>query len=643
MTCRRATAPCAGTILIFFKKTLPRENLITLMCGIVGYIGKQGAVGVLIKGLRKLEYRGYDSAGVAVLDRGAVLVTKTPGKVAALSERVRAEWPAELLASASAGIAHTRWATHGLPTENNAHPHLDESGRIALVHNGIIENYRSLRARLEAKGHHFRSETDTEVLAHLVGEFFSGDLFQAVCNALHQVEGTFGIAVFSVLEPDRIITARRGSPIVVGVGDGETIVASDASVIAAHTHRVIYLDDNDVAVVKADSVDVRDLDNVPVNREVAELGMDAESAEKGGYEHFMLKEIHEQPEALANAIRGRLDFALGSSVLSGMNTSPRELSELKRVIMVGCGTSLHAGLVGEYAFEELAGVHAEVEQAAEFRYRNPILGSRDFVIAISQSGETADTLAAVREAHQKGAFVMSLCNVVGSTIARETGRGVYLHAGPEISVASTKAFTSQVVVLLMMALKLGRGRRLSREHGLELARAIASVPELVAKILTQNDRIAALAASCVRDEHAYFIGRGTLYPTALEGALKLKEISYIHDEGYHAAELKHGPIALLSNGTPVIALACDIPGKDKTLGNVEECRARGARIIGVVSEGDRDAAEHMDEYLEIPRTHPLVTAIPTAVALQLFSYHVARLRGCEIDQPRNLAKSVTVE
>jgi glucosamine--fructose-6-phosphate aminotransferase (isomerizing) len=598
---------------------------------------------VLIGGLKRLEYRGYDSAGLALLDGDNVRVSKAAGKVANLSERARADWTPDFFQNAATGIAHTRWATHGPPTEVNAHPHLDETGGIALVHNGIIENYRALRSRLETKGHHFLSETDTEVLAHLIGDCNKGDIFQAVCDALHQVEGTFGIAVISAKEPGKIITARRGSPIVIGVGNSEAIIASDASAILAHTQRVIYLDDNDIAIVTADAVDIRDLNNVPVTREIAELGLDSAAAEKGGFEHFMLKEIHEQPESLANAIRGRLDLQLGSSVLAGMGTSQRELADLSRVVMVGCGTSLHAAMVGEYAFEDLADIHAEVQQAAEFRYRNPILGNRDFVIAISQSGETADTLAAVREAKQKGAFVMSLVNVVGSTIARETGRGVYLHAGPEISVASTKAFTSQVSVLLMMALKLGRGRRFSRDEGLKLAREIESIPELVRRVIEKNDTIAEIAARYVDNEHAFFIGRGPMFPVALEGALKLKEISYIHAEGYHAAELKHGPIALLQKGTPVIAVACEGPAKDKTLGNIEECRARGARILGIVTEGDHDAEEVMDDFIAIPRAHPLVATIPATVALQLFSYHVAHLRGCEIDQPRNLAKSVTVE
>ncbi len=613
------------------------------MCGIVGYIGQADAPTALLNGLRRLEYRGYDSAGMAVLDHGRIALIKAPGKVSALRERARADWSPEKFARVTQGIAHTRWATHGPPTEVNAHPHLDATGEIALVHNGIIENYRALRARLVGKGHHFDSETDTEVLAHLIGECNQGNLLQAVCDALHQVEGTFGIAVISSRAPNQIITARRGSPIVIGVGDGETIIASDAAAILAHTQRVIYLNDNDIAVITASSIDIRDLHNMPVTREIAELHCDASAAEKGSFDHFMLKEIHEQPESLANAIRGRLDFTLGSSVLAGMGTSPRDLAELNRVVLIGCGTSLHASLVGAYAFEDLADIHAEVQQAAEFRYRNPIVGSRDLVVAISQSGETADTLAAVREANQKGAFVMGLCNVVGSTIARETGCGVYLHAGPEISVASTKAFTCQVAVLLMMALKLGRGRRFSRDQGLSFIREIQQIPALAARVITHDARIEAIARDYAHHEHAFYIGRGPMYPVALEGALKLKEISYIHAEGYHAAELKHGPIALLVQGTPVIAMACDVPGKDKILGNIEECRARGARILGIVTEGDAEAAASMDDFITIPRCHPLVATIPTVVALQLFAYHVARIRGCEIDQPRNLAKSVTVE
>ncbi len=549
------------------------------MCGIVGYIGKANAASVLISGLKRLEYRGYDSAGLALLDGDGkcIRVAKSSGKVANLSERARMNWSPELFQSFATGIAHTRWATHGPPTEVNAHPHLDETGDIALVHNGIIENYRALRARLEGKGHHFISETDTEVLSHLIGDCDKGDLFQAVCDALHQVEGTFGIAVISSREPGKVITARRGSPIVIGVGDGETIIASDASAIVAHTQRVIYLDDNDIAIVTVDGVDIRDLNNVPVTREIAELGLDCGAAEKGGFEHFMIKEIHEQPDALANAIRGRLDMQLGSSVLAGMGTSQRDLAELSRVVMVGCGTSLHAAMVGEYAFEDLADIHAEVQQAAEFRYRNPILGNRDFVIAISQSGETADTLAAVKEAQQKGAFVMSLVNVVGSTIARETGRrrlssrragnfrgvhqGVHL-PGERASHDGAEARTGSSL--------LPRGRDENRPR--DRIHSETRPPRDREKRSDRGNR-GAIPGGGARVLHR----SRPMYPVALEGALKLKEISYIHAEGYHAAELKHGPIALLQPGVPVIAVACEGPAKDKTLGNVEECRARGSQ------------------------------------------------------------------
>jgi len=613
------------------------------MCGIVGYIGPNGATQTLLNGLRRLEYRGYDSAGAAVIEDNAIHICKNAGKVAALAERLHKEWPASRFDRGHTGIAHTRWATHGAPTEGNAHPHSDQDGHIALVHNGIIENYRSLRGRLEKSGHTFHSETDSEVLAHLIGECYQGDLGPAVTAALRQVEGTYGIAVISSKHPGTIITARRGSPIVIGIGEGETIIASDAAAILQHTQRVIYLDDNDIAELKGDSIKIRDINNVSVDREIAELGWDTEAAEKNGYPHFMLKEIHEQPEALRNAVRGRLDPTLGSAVLSGLGTSPRELAEIHRIIVVACGTSLHAGMVGEYAFEDLADLPTEVQQAAEFRYRNPIINGHDMVIAISQSGETADTLAAVREGIQKGAVVIGLCNVVGSTIARETGRGVYLHAGPEISVASTKSFTSQVVVLLMMALKFARSRRMSRDMGTRLCAEITRLPELVEHVLAKDDEIAAIAKHYFDNEHAFFIGRGPLYPVALEGALKLKEISYIHAEGYHAAELKHGPIALLTEGTPVIALANRVPGKDKTLSNIEECRARGARILGIITEGDHEAEEYMHDTIAVPDSHPLIATITSTVALQLLAYHIARLRGCEIDQPRNLAKSVTVE
>lgn len=613
------------------------------MCGIVGYIGQADACETLLNGLRRLEYRGYDSAGIALIDEGRLRIVRTVGKVSRLTEQIMVEWSDAIRARAAVGIAHTRWATHGPPTEANAHPHTDQDGRIALVHNGIIENYAGLRRQLEGRGHTFRSQTDTEVLAHLVGELNRGNLFEAVSQALKHVEGTYGIAALETAHPEQIVVARKGSPLLIGLGEGASIVASDASAIIAHTRQVVYLQDGDVAAVRANGIEVRNLDHVPVDRAVSSIDWEDAAAEKGGYEHFMLKEICEQPDALQNTIRGRLTPREGNAVLAGLSLTPRELASVNRIAIVACGTSLHAGMVGKYAFEGLAGIPVDTEQAAEFRYCNPILGSDTMVIAISQSGETADTLAAVREGIRKGALVAGVCNVVGSTIARETGRGVYLHAGPEIGVASTKAFTSQVLVLLMMALRFGRGRRLSREAGEALCREIAAIPEIVRSVVAQNDAIAAVAAKIAPATNAFFIGRGVLYPAAMEGALKLKEISYLHAEGYHAAELKHGPIALLDKQTPVVALLGDVPGKDKTLGNVQECLARHAPVVGVATEGDREVAALAPDCIYVPRTGLYTAAIPTVVALQLLAYHVARLRGCPIDQPRNLAKSVTVE
>ncbi len=610
------------------------------MCGIVAYSGSRPALPVLLSGLKRLEYRGYDSAGVAVATPTDITIRKAKGKVSELVNLLSEE---SSLESSTTGIAHTRWATHGPPTQENAHPHAGGKNGIALVHNGIIENHRALRDKLKADGYTFLSETDTEVLAHLVDSLYQGNLTEAVIAALKEVEGTFGIAAMAHAEPGTLVVARRGSPIVLGLGEKETIVASDASAIIKHTRQAIYLDDNDIATINGSDLDIRTLDSGTVTREASEIDWSSDAAEKGGYEHYMLKEIFEQPEAISNSIRGRLDHERGSALLSGLNLTPRELAELHRVLIVGCGTSMNAGLVGEYAVEDFAGVLAEVEQAAEFRYRNPIVNPSDLVVAISQSGETADTLAAVREAIDKGALVSGLVNTVGSTIARETGRGVYLHAGPEISVASTKAFTSQVSVLLMMALKFARSRRMSREAGLQMVREIEAIPALVQQVLDQNDAIAKVAERYLDQTSAFFIGRGYMYPVALEGALKLKEISYIHAEGYHAAELKHGPIALLEASVPVIALCNDGPGKDKTLGNVAECQARDSRVLGIVTKGDREAIATVDDFIEVPAC-PLHTAVvPSTVALQLLSYHIARLKGCPIDQPRNLAKSVTVE
>ena len=615
------------------------------MCGIVGYVGSREAVPVLLNGLKRLEYRGYDSAGLAVASGGVISLHKQAGKVSALGSSLSRSWSDQSQQEATCGVAHTRWATHGAPSTENAHPHLDQSGRIALVHNGIIENYRDIRRHLEKQGHEFRSETDSETLAHLIGSCYTetGDLLEATSAALGRVEGTFGIAVVCADHPDRIVVARRGSPIVIGVSEDETIAASDAAAIVSFTQRVIYLNDNDVALVTRNSVDIRDLKNVPVSRETATLDWVAGAAEKEGYEHFMLKEIFEQPEALRNTQRGRLDLDNGTAVLSGLDLNPREITDLSRILMVACGTSLNAGLVGQYAFEDIAHLPAKVEQAAEFRYRNPIILPGDLLLAISQSGETADTLAAVREAQQKGALVAGICNVVGSTVARETGRGVYIHAGPEISVASTKAFTCQVSVLLMLALKIARCRRLSLSEGRAVAEEIARLPDIVEATLERNDTIARLAVRYAGYENAFFIGRGYLFPVAMEGALKLKEISYIHAEGYHAAEMKHGPIALLQEDTPVVALLTDTPEKEKTLGNAHECKARNAPLLAVVTEGDEETSRIADDVITVPRCHPYLAPVPVTVALQLFAYHVARLRGCEIDQPRNLAKSVTVE
>ncbi len=615
------------------------------MCGIVGFISKETpAARPLANGLRRLEYRGYDSAGMALESPDGIRVFKQTGKVAELEKLLKRELPAAEGRRYTIGIAHTRWATHGLPTKENAHPHVSDEGRLALVHNGIIENYASLRAGLEKRGVKFVSQTDTEVLAHLAAHFDKGDFLEAMCETLHRVEGTYGVAVISARHPGEMIVARKGSPLVIGVGEKQIVVASDVSAIVAYTRQVIYLKDGDVARITPDGVDIRSLDGAAqVSREVQQVDWDIGAIEKGGYEHFMLKEIFEQPDTIRNTIRGRLDPGDGTAILSGLNLSPRELAGIRRLVVIGCGTSLHAGMVGKYLFESLADTPTSPEQAAEFRYCNPIIGPDDWVIALSQSGETADTIAAVRESIRKGALVTGLCNVVGSTIAREAGRGVYLHAGPEISVASTKAFTAQVTALLMTALKLGRTRRLSRESGIRLAAEIAAIPERIAEVLKSCDAIAAVAKKYAQARDMFFIGRGILYPTALEGALKIKEVAYVHAEGYQAAELKHGPIALLGEETPVVALLADIPGKEKTLGNVQECRARNAPVVGIVTEGDAEAAAAVTDAITIPRVGMELAPIVTVVALQLFAYHVARLRGCEIDQPRNLAKSVTVE
>ncbi len=609
------------------------------MCGIVGYTGKSEACGILIDGLKRLEYRGYDSAGLC-LNGKSLTTIKAIGKVKNLADKTHQEG---LELKSTTGIAHTRWATHGAPLEKNAHPHLDSKGEIAVVHNGIIENHAALRKRLETSGHIFLSDTDSEVIPNLIAEYYDGDLVHAVAAALKQLVGTYGIAVVSSKHPGLIVTARHGSPIVIGVGDGSNMLASDVTALAAYTKNVIYLNDGEMGVLTPEKVELRTVSNVPVEREVSRITWDVTAASKSGFDHYMLKEIYEQPDSVSNTIRGRLDHQLGSALLSGLNMTPRELAQISRIVIAACGSSLHAGLVGEYYFEDIAGIPVSVEQAAEFRYRNPIIEPNTLVIPISQSGETADTLAAVREAIHKGAIVAALCNVVGSTIARESERGIYLHAGPEISVASTKAFTCQVTTLLMLALLFGRNRRLNREDGLELVEEIERIPDLIRTVLEQAPVIERIANKYSDSQDMFFIGRGCLYPAAMEGALKLKEISYIHAEGYHAAELKHGPIALLEKRVPVVALANEIPGKDKMLGNIQECLARSAPVIAVVTGDDTGADKFTKDIIRVPKSSRFVAPITTVVALQLFAYYFAKARGCEIDQPRNLAKSVTVE
>jgi len=611
------------------------------MCGIIGYSGTREVTPILIQGLKKLEYRGYDSAGIAVSNNEQLKQYKEEGKVARLESLI--DSTNDDLSNFHNGIAHTRWATHGAPMQKNAHPHHSPNHGIALVHNGIIENYETLKSKLKGEGYTFESDTDSEALVHLIDYYYNGDLQSAVATALKTVVGTYGICCISAKEPGVIISARKGSPIVIGLAEDETIVASDASAIISYTRQVIYLDDGEVAKISGGKVDIYTLEAAPVSRKPEEINWSQDATEKGGYDHYMLKEIFEQPTAIRNAIRGRLDMERGNAILSGLDVDAREIVNIDRTVILGCGTSMNAGLVGEYAIEDFAGIMAEVEQAAEFRYRNPIIRSSDLVIAISQSGETADTLAAVREAVDKGALVGSLVNVVGSTIARETERGLYLHAGPEISVASTKAFTCQVSALLMIALKFARSRRMSREQGIKFCKHIEQIPNLVESVLTKNDAIKEVATAYTDYQSMFFIGRGYMYPVAMEGALKLKEISYIHAEAYHAAELKHGPLALLTDQMPVVALLTEGPGKEKNLANVSECKARNAPILGVITEGDEEAKILCDHYIEVPKS-PLFTAtISATVALQLFAYHVSNLKGCAIDQPRNLAKSVTVE
>ena len=622
------------------------------MCGIVAYVGRKVAQPVLIEGLKRLEYRGYDSAGVAVIDAGGAMhIRKAVGRISVLEDTIN-EKP---IPQAHLGMAHTRWATHGAPTEWNAHPHQDDGGRIALVHNGIIENYAALKKFLEEKGHAFVSQTDTEVLAMLIGHLYSEikannhlkpgqSLIQrAVQAALHEVEGTYGIAVVSKDEPETLVVARKGSPLIIGVGDEEYVVASDASAIVEHTSRVVYLNDNEMAILKPDSFRTMTIDDIDVTPAIQQLENKLEEYELGDYEHYMLKEIFEQPNSIRNCMRGRVDKKEGRIVLGGIANSARELVKAKRFVLTGQGTAWHAGLVGDYLMEDNAKIVTECTYASEFRYRNPIVEESTVVVAISQSGETADTLAALREAKEKGAMALGVVNVVGSTIARETDGGIYLHAGPEIGVASTKAFTCQCVVLTMLSLFLGRRRLMSQSQCQEMIDGLCAIPDQIERVLKQSELVRDIARRFCDRENWLFLGRGYHYPIALEGALKLKEISYIHAEGMPAAEMKHGPIALINEGMPVVFIATRGLQYGKVISNIEEVQARGGQIIVVATEGDTHIRRYSDHVVYVPDTleglQPLLSVIP----LQLLAYHAAIARGCNVDKPRNLAKSVTVE
>ncbi len=611
------------------------------MCGIVGYIGKRQASEVILKGLQRLEYRGYDSAGFAILDDD-MKILKIKGKVDELVKKDKEE-----MTEGHLGIGHTRWATHGEPSEINAHPHVGASGKFALVHNGIIENYNVLRKDLEKKGHKFTGETDTEVLAHLIEEIHDMsdiDFFQAVQQALGQVKGTYGIAVVHKYTPDRIIIARKGSPLLIGIGEDEYFVASDASPIIEYTKKVVYLEDEEMAVVTRDGYEVSTLKNITLTKEVHELAMNLEQIEKGGYPHFMLKEIFEQGGTIADCMRGRLMVAENRIQLGGLEGVVDKIINARRVVIAACGTSWHAGLVGEYLFEYLAHMPVEVEYASEFRYREQLVDERDVMIVISQSGETADTLAALREAKRNGAMVIGICNVVGSTIARETDAGVYTHAGPEIGVASTKAFTAQVTVLTMMAMLFGRqNKTLSDELMQELVQELKTIPEKVEEMLRNTDEIKNIARLFTYASHFLYLGRSYSFPVALEGALKLKEISYIHAEGYPAAEMKHGPIALIDEHMPVVVIAATDHTNEKMINNIEEVRARRGRIISISSDGQSDVDRLAEFSINIPEVHDCLTPLLSCIPLQLLSYYIAVNRKCHVDQPRNLAKSVTVE
>ncbi len=608
------------------------------MCGIVGYLGTNEAAPILVGGLKRLEYRGYDSAGIAVQNGTGIKVVKEVGKIRNLEEAVEAQNITGFL-----GIGHTRWATHGEPNRDNAHPHTDSTGNIVLIHNGIIENYASLRQMLKDKGHEFKSDTDTEVLAHLIEEFYTDDIEEAIRKALQEVDGTYGIAVVSTYKPNHIFVARKGSPIVIGIADNEYFIASDVTPLVQYTRDVFYLDDYEMAIINQKGIATKTIENKKIKKKVERVTFELESIEKSGFDHFMLKEIYEQPKTIMDAMRGRIIKEEGIVKLGGLAAVEDRLVNANKIIITASGTSWHAGLIGEYLIEEFCRIPVEVEYASEFRYRNPIVGENDVIIAISQSGETADTLAALREGKRKGALVIGVVNAVGSTIARETDAGVYIHAGPEIGVASTKAFTSQVTVLTLITLMIARRRNMSSETGRDLVEELLRIPEKVQIILHQNDYIRDFARRYTDERNFLYLGRGYNFPVALEGALKLKEISYIHAEGYPAAEMKHGPIALIDKDMPVVFLATRDAIYDKVISNIEEVKARGGRIICIATQGDDKIQKYADHVIYIPQTHKTLVPLLSVIPLQLLSYHVAVMRGCDVDQPRNLAKSVTVE
>jgi glucosamine--fructose-6-phosphate aminotransferase (isomerizing) len=635
------------------------------MCGIIGYVGKKAASPILLEGLRRLEYRGYDSAGVALVCGGDLLVRKKKGKIGEGLARLLKSEPVE----GNLGIGHTRWATHGPPSDKNSHPQLDQSGKIAVVHNGVIENYDALKQKLLKAGHKFKSDTDTEVLAHLIGDYYqkrhgkngwgeqpvplrgdphepkngSNPLTQAVCDALREVIGTYGIAVICADQPDTIVGARRGSPLIIGIGTGENFLASDANAIVAHTKKVVYLNDYDVATVTSARFDVLNLGTDTANIQISNLEFSQEDAVRGKYEHFMLKEIFEQPRTVENALRGRVDNEGATAKFGGLNLTSAELRSIDRIVIAASGTSWHAALVGEYLIEELAQIPVEVEFAHEFCYRNAPLEKNTVLLVLSQSGETADTLAALREAKRRGHRALAIVNVVGSTIARESDGGIYMHAGPEIGVASTKTFVSTLTILAMLAVHLGRMRNLSARRALEILHALEAVPKQLESILAQNNAFKKLAKKYAKAEDFFFLSRGYNFPIALEGALKLKEISYIHAEGYSAAEMKHGPIALIDPKTPTVFLVPQDSMYDKTMANLAMIRARKGPIIALATEGDKQIGKVANDVIYLPKALEPINPILASVPLQLFAYHIAVARGCDVDKPRNLAKSVTVE